>query len=279
MTVKMMAVDMDGTFLDKESSYNHQEFFKIYQKLKKQNIHFVVASGNPLKQLQNQFPDIKDELTYIAENGGYIVDQGEELALMSINQSDCQIIIDALKKMDDVLCWVCTKNQSYTLTSLSKHYYEMFLPYFPGVKQIDDFSLINEPILKFALYLPHQNVNERIDDFVQLVSQNVHVVDSGHDCVDIISSHVHKGNALTILMEKYHLSPNEIMAFGDANNDLEMLKKFTYGYAMENAKEEFKKQFSYIAPANNHQGVLKVIDYYLENQQFFNLKKNNKKSH
>ena len=93
MTVKMIVVDMDGTFLDKESSYNHQEFFKIYQKLKKQNIRFVVASGNPLKQLQNQFPDIKDELTYIAENGGYIVDQGEELALMSINQSDCQSII------------------------------------------------------------------------------------------------------------------------------------------------------------------------------------------
>ena len=51
----MIAVDMDGTFLDENSSYDHQEFFKIYQKLKKNGIRFVVASGNPLKQLQNQF--------------------------------------------------------------------------------------------------------------------------------------------------------------------------------------------------------------------------------
>lgn len=272
MNIKMIAVDMDGTFLDENSSYDHQEFFKIYQKLKKNGIRFVVASGNPLKQLQNQFYEIKDELTYIAENGGYIVDQGEELALMTIDQKDCQMIISALKNMPDVLCWVCTKHQSYTLSSMSDFYYEMFLPYFPGVKRVDDFAYIQEPILKFALYLPNSNVSERINDFVQLVSQNVHVVDSGHDCVDIVPLHVNKGYALDILMEKYHLSANEIMAFGDADNDKEMLKKVKYGYAMNNANDDFKKQFSYISPGHHQQGVLKVIDYYLTHHQFFNLK-------
>lgn len=268
----MIAVDMDGTFLDENSTYNHQRFLNVYQRLKEQNIHFVVASGNPYKQLQGNFNEVKDELIYISENGGYIVDKGQELYLASIDNEDAQNIISALKKMPDVLCWVCTKNQSYTLTSLSEYYYQMFLPYFPGVKRIEDFSYIQEPILKFALYLSNKNVEERMKDFIQLVSQNVHVVDSGHDCVDIIPSHVNKGTAIEFLMKQYNLSKDEVMAFGDAYNDYEMLKRVTYGYAMANAKEEFCSQFQYIAPSHNDSGVLQVIEQYLENNTFLNYK-------
>lgn len=272
MSIQMIAVDMDGTFLDSHSTYDHQAFQAIYKQLKDNHIHFVVASGNPYKQLQNNFEEIKDELIYIAENGGYIVDKGEELYLASINKEDSKKIISALKKMNDVLCWVCTKNQSYTLNSLSEHYYQMFLPYFPGVKRIEDFSDIHEPILKFALYLPEKNVEERIQDFMQIVSENVHIVDSGHYCVDIIPSHVNKGTAIDVLMKKYHLSKDEVMAFGDANNDIEMLKRVTHGYAMANAKEEFRSQFQYIAPSHNESGVLQVIKHYLQYHTFLNIK-------
>ena len=92
-----------------------------------------MASGNPYLKLQNCFPEIKDELTYIAENGGYIIDQGEELFSAHLSTQDSQLIIDALKTMPDVLCWVCTKEQSYTLETLPEQYYQMFLPYFPNV--------------------------------------------------------------------------------------------------------------------------------------------------
>lgn len=272
MSIKMIAVDMDGTFLNKQSSYNHERFLKVYQQLKERNIRFVVASGNPYKQLQGNFEEMKDELTYIAENGGYIVEKENEIFLACIEDSDVHKIIDGLKTMPDVLCWVCTKNQSYTLNSLSDHYYQMFLPYFPGVKRIEDFTMIEEPILKFALFLPEKNIEERINDFVNIVSHHVHVVDSGHYCVDLIPYHVNKGEAITMLMERYHLSQDEVMAFGDAGNDEEMLKKVKYGYAMMNAKDEFKNKFDYIAPTNDEDGVLQVIENYLEKDIYINLK-------
>ena len=102
--------------------------------------------------------------TYIAENGGYIISEGKELYFAHISSQDSQLIIDTLQTMPDVLCWVCTKNQSYTLKSLPEHYYQMFLPYFPHVKKVQNFSLIKEPIVKFALYLPQQNTTQRIHD-------------------------------------------------------------------------------------------------------------------
>lgn len=272
MRIQMIAVDMDGTFLDRESKYDHERFDCIYKKLKEQGIHFVVASGNPYKQLSGNFKEYKDELTFIAENGAYIVDRNKELYLESIDQENVRRIIQRLKELPDVLCWVCTKNQSYTLNSLSQDYFDMFLPYFPGVKRIENFSMIEDSILKFALFLPDKNVDERIQDFMNVTNDNVHVVDSGHYCVDIIPSHVNKGEAMKRVMKYFDIKEDEVMAFGDAGNDEEMLKCVKYGYAMMNAKETFKEQFDYIASSNDEQGVLQVIEQYLEKGTFLNLK-------
>lgn len=270
MTIKMIAVDMDGTFLDEHSSYNQKRFDQIYQVLKERGIHFVVASGNPYLKLQNCFPHIQNELTYIAENGGYIMSQGQELFSAHLSSQDSLLIIDALQTMPDVLCWVCTKKQSYTLETLPEIYYQMFLPYFPDVKKVKDFKDIEEPIIKFALYLPQQNVNERIHDLSEIIQQKARIVDSGHDCIDIIPQNVSKGHAIQILMDQLHISADEIMAFGDAENDIEMLQKVKYGYVMDNAKDSMKKQFQWIAPSHNDEGVLEVIEYYLQTHSFYN---------
>ena len=272
MSIKMIAVDMDGTFLKSDSTYDKERFDKVYQEIKKRKIHFVVASGNPYKQLQNTFSDIQDELIYVAENGGYIVVEGNEMHLSHLEDKDANKIIEMLKTLPDVLSWVCSKDQSYTLKSLSNHYYEMFLPYFPGVKRISDYTLIKDPIIKFALYLPNGNVEERIADFIHIVSQDVSVIDSGHSCVDLIPSHTNKGTAIELLMDRYGLQPDEIIAFGDAGNDEAMLKKVKYGYVMDNAKDDYKSKFDYMAPSNDEQGVLAVLENYFVHDTFINLK-------
>ena len=152
MKLKMIAVDMDGTFLNDESTYDRERFLKDYEQLKERGIHFVVASGNPYIQLQGSFGEEARELTYIAENGAYVVDQGKELFLASISKQNVKQIIEELYQHQDVLCWVCTKNQSYALSSMPEQYFQSFLPYFPGVKKVERYEDIQEDILKFALF-------------------------------------------------------------------------------------------------------------------------------
>ena len=78
MNVKLIAVDMDGTFLTNNNEYDQERFTRQYEFMKEKGIHFVVASGNQYYQLRSFFPDIHNELAFIAENGAYIVDQGKE---------------------------------------------------------------------------------------------------------------------------------------------------------------------------------------------------------
>lgn len=48
---KLIAVDMDGTFLRDDKSYDKEKFAEIYQELEKRNIKFTVASGNQYYQI------------------------------------------------------------------------------------------------------------------------------------------------------------------------------------------------------------------------------------
>lgn len=67
MTVNVVVTDMDGTFLDDAKQYDRVRFMAQYQELKKRNIEFVVASGNQYYQLISFFPELKDEISFVAE--------------------------------------------------------------------------------------------------------------------------------------------------------------------------------------------------------------------
>lgn len=51
--IKMVAVDMDGTFLNENKEYNRSRFKRIYREMKRKEIKFVVASGNQYYQLKS----------------------------------------------------------------------------------------------------------------------------------------------------------------------------------------------------------------------------------
>ena len=67
MSIKLIAVDMDGTFLSDQKTYNRERFMAQYQQMKAQGIRFVVASGNQYYQLISFFPEIANEIAFVAE--------------------------------------------------------------------------------------------------------------------------------------------------------------------------------------------------------------------
>ena len=74
---------------------------------------------------------------------------------------------------------------------------------------------------------------------------------------------VNKGSALQYFLRYFDAKPSELIAFGDGMNDKEMLELAGYSYAMENAEPALKKIAKYEAPSNNTDGVLEVLDSYL----------------
>ena len=82
------------------------------------------------------------------------------------------------------------------------------------------------------------------------------------DVIEMTDSVVSKAAALRQLCESRRLANEEVLCFGDSENDLEMLQEFRYGHIMRNAEEPLLAQVNHIAPANTAYGVLRVIENY-----------------
>lgn len=107
MTVNVVVTDMDGTFLDDAKQYDRVRFMAQYQELKKRNIEFVVASGNQYYQLISFFPELKDEISFVAENGALVYEHGKQLFHGELTRHESRIVIGELlkdKQLNFVAC-------------------------------------------------------------------------------------------------------------------------------------------------------------------------------
>lgn len=109
MSIKLIAVDMDGTFLSDQKTYNRDRFMAQYQQMKRQGIRFVVASGNQYYQLISFFPEIAHEIAFVAENGGWVVSEGEDIFNGELTKADFQAVVKHLLTRADVEIIACGK--------------------------------------------------------------------------------------------------------------------------------------------------------------------------
>jgi Cof subfamily protein (haloacid dehalogenase superfamily) len=84
---------------------------------------------------------------------------------------------------------------------------------------------------------------------------HVSLVRSDPDLIQIMHRGVSKGTALKIVADFYGAAMGEVMAIGDATNDIPMLEAARVGIAMDNAPAEVKNIADWVAPSNNDHGV------------------------
>lgn len=77
---------------------------------------------------------------------------------------------------------------------------------------------------------------------------------------DVFSKNTTKATGAEAALKIYGLTWDNVMAFGDAGNDLPTLEKAAYGFAMANAGEEIRRQAEYLAPACADDGVAQILE-------------------
>lgn len=94
-------------------------------------------------------------------------------------------------------------------------------------------------------------------------------VSSGFNFIDLILPDQHKAHGLKLLLQKWQVQPDQVVAIGDNNNDIQMIKAAGYGFAVENAVEALKAVAPYTTANNEQEGALQVIDLVLQHQPPF----------
>jgi len=251
---------MDGTLLNSKHEVSSR-FFGLFEELKKRDILFVAASGRQYASIVHKLKPIKNEILVIAENGALIKEQERELLVTPIQNHLKNSLLSKIDNIQGAHAMLCGKYKAY-FDGKSVPFLEQLKEYYASYEIHDDFSSVTDEIIKIAVY---HNVSA--EDFVypamKDLENQIKVKVSGLNWLDLNHTDANKGFALQNLMQRFGLKKNEVLVFGDYNNDLEMLALVDYSFAMKNAHKDVKKVANYITTTNDDDGVEKVLEQLL----------------
>jgi len=257
--IKLIATDMDGTLLNEYGKIN-AEFWELEEKLNKNGIYFAVASGRQYNTLLEQFDRIKERTIFIAENGCNVMYQGKEIYTDTMPLAEAKKILDEIHDIEKTEIVLCGKKSAY-VSGKNKAFSDELAKYYLALKVVPDVREVEDEIFKIAL-CSFSGSESHIFPYLKDIKENYQVVVSGDSWVDISQNNVNKGIAIKKIQEKFKISYDETMIFGDYLNDLEMMSSGKYSFAMENAHPKLKEVANFQAKSNIDNGVIHAIKEY-----------------
>lgn len=268
--IKLIAIDMDGTLLNSKKEIP-VENIKAIQKAAAAGVKIVLCTGRPKSGIVPYFDQLGlTEEEYIIMNNGCTIYNTKNWELVS----HAQISNDELDSLYQVLdnhpqvCLTLTGEKTYfavgdQVPDLVQ--YDAGLV-FDTAKAISLEALKTNPEIIFqAMYMaeapfldPFQEANEAA------LAEDFSVVRSQSYIFEAMPKGFTKATGLKILADQLGYSPDQVMALGDAANDLEMLEFASHSVAMGNASDDIKAQCRYVTSSNDEAGVAQAIyDYVL----------------
>ena len=272
MDIKVIATDMDGTLLDPKGQLDLPRLEKILDKLDQCDIRFVIATGNEVHRMRQLLGHLADRVVLVVANGARIFENNE---LIQAQTWDDAMVDKALAHFKGRECQdqfvVTAMNGGFVkkgtvFTELDKFMTpEMIEKLYQRMNFVDEFdSSLFGGVLKMSMVVGEERLDSVLQEINDLFDGHVRAVSSGYGCIDILQDGIHKAWGLVELLKRWNLKPEQIMAFGDSENDIEMLELAGISYAMENAEESVKRVATKVAPANSQAGVYKVLENWLE---------------
>lgn len=257
--ITAIATDMDGTFLDEKSTYDKKYFSILQQKMNAKGIRFIVASGNQYFKLKSYFSETKD-IIFISENGGIITINGEMEMVASFDAKEVSEVLGLLDELK-IPVVVCGAKSAYTLESVSEEFETFAHKYYENLELLSSFNdLPEDTVVKFATIIPEAELTTVTSTLNSRFKKGIKAVTSGNIYLDIVLEGSNKGAAIKKVLQELELSSQDLAAFGDANNDLEMLEMAGYSYAVANANIQAKEKAKRIIGSNREKAVLSEIE-------------------
>jgi Cof subfamily protein (haloacid dehalogenase superfamily) len=261
--IKMVVSDMDGTLLNSSHQVS-EKFFKLFEQLHKHQIRFVAASGRQFPSMRSKLHPIEQQMSFIAENGALIVEQDQVLHKQALDYNHLTHLLEKLQSLPEIESILCSERTAYSL-STNLHFHGLLNEYYEAHTLIHTIDQAQDAILKLALY--HKGGGEKhIYPHFEAYDGPLKVKVSGDFWVDISDKNANKGFALETLMKKYSVAPEELLVFGDYNNDLEMLALTPNSVAMANAHQKVLESTNYTTRSNDQFGVELILEELVKNR-------------
>ena len=238
--IDVIACDMDFTLLADDKSMPDDMDARITA-LHDAGITFAAASGRPLYTLSDMFGDLHDRMAFISDNGAAVVCRDE-------------VVFKSL--IDPEVVQELTEFTAYD---------EVFRTFYYNITYVDSLDHLDAEVNKFTVYIPDATAVPLCESvFRPAFGDRLSVTCGGSVWIDIMNYGVDKGTGLARLCEHLGVAQADAAAFGDTDNDVQMLEWANHSYLMANAEERMEPHARFRAPSNNDRGVAVVVDRILD---------------
>lgn len=271
MTVRLVATDLDHTLLRDDLSLSPRTRAALAG-VRAAGVMTVPVTARQPMGLREVAEDAGFTEWALCSNGSLAVHltTGERLHESTLSVRAQQRLARALAERVPGLLFVSVRDGGETFVSQDGYSQLAALTY--GDHKRDPASMgsypleevLAEPSLKLIVRHPEMSAAELYDEVTALGIADCAVTMSGAPFVEVMAAGTSKAWGLARLCEQLDIDRAEVLAFGDARNDVEMLVWAGHGVAVANAAPEARAAADEVTGSNLEDGVALVLERLLD---------------
>lgn len=271
MTTKLIAIDLDGTTLNDKGKLSSRTINTL-QHLQQIGHHVVIATGRPYRISHQIYRDLDLASPMINFNGALTHKPNDNQWKNTYHRTlEIDFVVDLLEKQEHFdIDWISIEGKHEIYSSNAEIPTGMFFPKGTPFTHITPDSFFNERPTALNLFVQKEKqeaIRDRILEEYGSNSISVRTWGGEMACLEVVCAGIQKALGVEIAANSYGITRQNILAFGDEDNDIEMIDYAGHGVVMKNGIEPLKKIANDITPFTNDQDGLAL---YLED--YFKLK-------
>lgn len=273
MSIKLIAIDLDGTWLRTDCSISEKNKKAISEAVDAGCI-VVPTTGRSFRNAKAVLNEIPNLRYFINANGSTVTDAKKESLIYAetIPYQTSKAVYDMITQYESFAeiyegldAHVDAYGREFLLRAgLSASYVDQLLSTNIEHSCLDDF--MEDPvrsICKFHIVCSSADLKNQLQRKLCTL-ENVFPVSVFSLNLEIVNGRWSKAHGLQKLTEHLGLKPEDVMAIGDSDNDLDMLRWAGISVGMGNANKHVKEVVDYITLNNDEDGVAYALEKYLQ---------------
>jgi len=254
--IRLVAVDLDGTLLN-DSKTVSERTVRALAGLPERNVRVVIASARPPRRVRHIYKSLGLDTLQINYNGALIWDEPNLRAVYHrpLPGNFVRQMVDFARDLyEEVLVSCEVMDRWYTDRSDQSYTTETGRMFKPDViAPVGEFCKLE---ITKLLFLTEPAIIARLEPaLLERFGKQVVILQTDEHMLQIIHPKAGKAAALGRVAAHYNINLEDVMAIGDAPNDVGMLQLAGVAVAMDNAPARVKQVAHWVAPSNNDHGV------------------------
>lgn len=260
---KLIALDLDGTLTNDAKEVTPYTKQVLHEAVKK-GASIALVSGRPtigIRRVEQELELDRIGGYILAYNGGHILDckTGEDIYKVQFPR-DCMEEAIGFARKNNVAMVSYDETGIVTEGPMDKYVeHESFNNGIPAKKVEDLAAYLSYPFVKMVMCGDPAKISELEPIMAEHFRGRLDIYKAESIYLEVMPLGIKKSAGLQKLMDVLGIDRSELIACGDANNDLPMMEIAGLSVAMENAYENVKQVADYVTKSNNDDGVAYAI--------------------